>query len=156
MTNNVIEGVSLTPLEIIPGDAGDILHAMKRTDASFCGFGEVYFSTVNRGQVKDWKRHRKMTLGLVVPCGEIKFVLYDDRAKSPSCGKILEIVLSLGNYQRLTVPPMIWMGFMGIGHGLNMLLNIASIPHDPQEADRMRPDDNHIQYDWGTIGEVRK
>ncbi|MCK4830475.1 dTDP-4-dehydrorhamnose 3,5-epimerase family protein [bacterium] len=115
MKNNAIEGVMLTPLKIIPRDVGDVLHAMKRTDASFCGFGEVYFSTVNKGQVKAWKRHRKMTLNLVVPCGEIKFALYDDRTESPTCGKFLEVVLSRDNYQRLTVPPMIWMGFQRIG-----------------------------------------
>jgi dTDP-4-dehydrorhamnose 3,5-epimerase len=148
MKNNAIEGVMLTPLKIIPGDAGDVLHVMKRTDASFCGFGEAYFSTVNKGQIKAWKRHREMTLNLVVPCGEIKFVLYDDRAESPSCGKIFEIVLSRGNYQRLTVPPMIWIGFMGIGVGLNMLLNIANIPHDPQEAYQLDINDTRIQYDW--------
>lgn len=146
--NTAIEGVILTRLRVIPGHAGGVLHAMKRTDASFCGFGEAYFSTVNKGQVKAWKRHREMTLNLVVPCGEIKFVLYDDRTESPTCGKIFEVVLSRGNYQRLTVPPMIWMGFMGIGDGLNMLLNIASIPHDPQEADRLDIDEARIQYDW--------
>ena len=156
MKNNAIEGVILAPLKIISGDAGDVLHVMKRTDASFCGFGEVYFSTVNKGQVKGWKRHREMTLNLVVPCGEIKFVLYDDRTESPTCGKIFEVVLSRGNYQRLTVPPMIWMGFMGTGDGLNMLLNIASIPHDPQEADQMHPYDNHIQYNWRIGEELRK
>lgn len=148
MKNNAIEGVMLTPLKIIPGDAGDVLHAMQRTDASFCGFGEVYFSTVNKGQIKAWKRHREMTLNLVVPCGEIKFVLYDDRTESPTCGKILEVVLSRGNYQRLTVPPMIWAGFMGMGDGLNMLLNIASIPHDSQEADRLNVYNELIQYNW--------
>lgn len=148
MKNNMIEGVMLTPLKIIFGDTGDILHAMKRTDASFCGFGEVYFSTVNKGQVKAWKRHREMTLNLVVPCGEVKFVLYDDRTESPTCGNVFEVVLSRGNYQRLTVHPMIWTGFMGIGDGLNMLLNIASIPHDPQESDRLDVHNELIQYNW--------
>ena len=146
MKSSVIERVMLTPLKIISGDAGDVLHAMKITEASFCGFGEVYFSTVNKGQVKAWKRHRKMTLNIVVPCGEIKFVLFDDRTESPTCGKIFEVFLSRSNYQRLTVPPMIWMGFMGMGDELNMLLNIASIPHDPQEGDRLEL--TRIRYNW--------
>ena len=138
----------LTPLKIIPGDTGDVLHAMKRTDASFCGFGEVYFSTVNKGQVKAWKRHRKMTLNLIVPCGEIKFVLYDGRTESPTYGKVFGVVLSRDNYQRLTVAPMIWSGFVGMGKGLNMLLNIASIPHDPQEVERLDVYNELIQYNW--------
>ena len=148
MRDNMIEGVILAPLKIIPVDKGDVLHAMKRTDASFCGFGEVYFSTVNKGQVKAWKRHRKMTLNLVVPCGEIKFVLYDERVGSPTYGKFFEVALSRRNYQRLTVPPMIWMGFQGMGDGVNMLLNIANIPHDPQEADRLDVNNVLIKYNW--------
>lgn len=144
----MIEGVFLTPLRIIPGENGDILHAIKVTDPTFAGFGEAYFSTVNKGAVKAWKRHRMMTLNLVVPVGEIKFVMYDDRQESSTCGKISEITLSRSNYQRLTIPLMIWMGFKGLGKGLNMLLNVTNIPHDPDEADRQDAFENDIGYNW--------
>lgn len=144
----MIEGVNLTSLAIIPGDTGDVLHALKNTETSFCGFGEAYFSTVNKGAIKAWKRHHEMTLNLVVPCGEIGFVIYDDRPDSPTCGKIHEVILSRQNYQRLTVPPMLWLGFKGLGDGLNMLLNVADITHDPDEYDRVDAYNNHINYNW--------
>ncbi len=144
----MIEGVILTPLKIIPGESGNVLHAIKRTESSFCGFGEAYFSTIRKGAVKAWKRHREMILNLVVPCGEIRFVLYDERPKSSTCGKTFEVILSRHNYQRLTVPPMIWMGFKGLGDGLNMLLNVSNIPHDPDEVDRLDAYKSHINYKW--------
>ena len=144
----MIEGVELSPLKIIRGDSGDVLHAIKRTDSSFQGFGEAYFSTVNQGAIKAWKRHHKMTLNLVVPCGEIKFVLYDDRLDSATNGDSNELILSLQNYQRLTVPPMVWLGFKGMGNGLNMLMNVSNIPHDPDEYDRIDAYNNHIDYQW--------
>ena len=144
----MIEGVELTPLKIISGDSGDVLHAIKRTESSFQGFGEAYFSTVNQGAIKAWKRHHKMTLNLVVPCGEIRFVLYDDRSDSLTHGDINELTLSLQNYQRLTVPPMVWLGFKGLGNGLNMLMNISNIPHAPDEYDRIDAYKNHIDYQW--------
>jgi len=144
----MIEGVSLTKLKIIPGDSGDVLHAMKRTESSFLGFGEAYFSTIRKDAVKAWKRHRKMTLNLVVPCGKIKIVLYDERNNSPSCGEIFEITLSRNNYQRLTVPPLVWMGFKGMDNDLNMLLNIADMTHDPDEIDRVEAYKSHIGYSW--------
>ncbi len=144
----MIDGVFLTPLSIITGENGDVLHAIKVTDPSFAGFGEAYFSTINKGAVKAWKRHRKMMLNLAVPIGEIRFVIYDDRQNSRTCGKFSEITLSRSNYQRLTVPPMIWMGFKGIGEGLNMLLNVSNIPHDPDEVDRQDAFENNIGYDW--------
>ena len=48
----------------------------------FNHFKESYFSTVNGDVIKPWKKHNKMTLNLVVPLGEIKFVLFDDRRES--------------------------------------------------------------------------
>ena len=55
---------------------------MKETSAGYAGFGEAYFSQVDKGAIKAWKRHKKMTLNLLVPVGEIKFVLFDDREAS--------------------------------------------------------------------------
>jgi len=144
----MIEGVELTPLKVIHGDSGDVLHAVKRTESSFHGFGEAYFSTVDQGAIKAWKRHHKMTLNLVVPCGEIKFVLYDDRQDSQTYGQINELTLSLQNYQRLTVPPMVWLGFKGLSDDLNMLMNVSNVPHDPDEYDRIDAYKNHINYQW--------
>ncbi len=130
----IIKDVIITPLKLIPGDSGEVMHALKEWEPSFQGFGEAYFSTIHKNAVKGWKKHRKMILNLVVPMGAIRFVLYDDRSDSPTYKTIQELTLSRENYQRLTVPPGIWMAFQGLSDGVNMLLNIASIPHDPLEA----------------------
>ena len=142
----VINEVVLTPLRIIPGDKGEVMHALKQPESSFQGFGEAYFSTVQKLAVKGWKKHQRMILNLVVPAGSIRFVLYDDRAGSKSFKTIQEITLSKENYQRLTVPPGIWMAFQGLSDGLNLLLNIASIPHDPMEAENLPVHDERIPY----------
>jgi dTDP-4-dehydrorhamnose 3,5-epimerase len=141
-----IVDVLVTPLRIIRGDSGDVMHAMKESEKTFNGFGEAYFSTIRTGAVKGWKKHRRMILNLVVPVGAIKFVLYDDRPDSKSYKIFQEITLSPENYQRLTVPPGIWMAFNGIGTNENLLLNIASIPHDPMEADNLPVQNDLISY----------
>jgi len=141
-----LEGVLLTQLKIIDVPGGDVLHGLKQSDPGFHGFGEVYFSTVDKGAIKAWKRHHEMVLNLVVPVGAIRFVLIDDRPESTTFGKYQEIILSRYNYQRLTVPPMMWMGFQGVSEGTNILLNVASIPHHPDEADRLALDE--IEYHW--------
>ena len=56
------------------------------------------------------------------------------------------INLSQENYKRLTVPAGVWMAFKGIGEDLNMLLNLASIEHDPSEA--ISKELTHINYTW--------
>ena len=145
----MIEGLILTPLQIFQGDSGDVLHGIRNNENSFCGFGEAYFSTINCGAVKGWKRHREMTLNIMVPCGEIRFVLFDDRENSPTQNDFFSVELSRQNYQRLTIPPMVWMAFRGMRKGLNMLMNVASIPHDPEESDSLDLKKNHIPYIWG-------
>jgi dTDP-4-dehydrorhamnose 3,5-epimerase len=141
-----IEEVLLTPLRVIKGESGDVMHALKQQEESFQGFGEAYFSTIHSQAVKGWKKHRKMILNVIVPVGTIKFVLYDARLASKSYQTIQEIILSAENYQRLTVPPGIWMAFQGIGESDNILLNIASIPHDPLEADSLPIQNDSIPY----------
>ena len=87
-----------------------------------------------------------MILNLVVPFGCIRFVLFDDRKENPTFRQLQVIELSLANYQRLTVPPGIWMAFQGIGEKENLLLNIASITHNPDEADNLPLVNDVIPY----------
>jgi dTDP-4-dehydrorhamnose 3,5-epimerase len=144
-----LENVKLTPLKIIPNISGNILHAMKVSEESFAGFGEAYFSIAEYGAIKGWKCHTKMLLNIVVPAGEIRFVLFDDRSESPTLGQLQSVILSPdNNYYRLTIPPGIWMSFHGVGKGLNILLNIASIPHDPTEAFTLPLENDKIPFKW--------
>lgn len=144
-----LEGVILTPLKIVNIEDGDVFHGMKSIDNGFKGFGEAYFSSINLGMIKAWKRHQVMTLNIIVPIGEVSFVIYDDRKNSITSGKFQNIVLSKQNYFRLTIPPMLWLGFQGLGSRENILLNIANIEHNPNEADRKELDD--IKYNWEFI-----
>lgn len=135
-----MDGVILTPLKQIYNSKGDILHAMKQSDRGFDGFGEVYFSIINIGSIKGWKKHTKMTLNIVVPVGEIEFVIYNETTK-----EFFSTRLSQNNYQRLTVARGLWMAFRGIDE-YNMLLNIASIEHNPDESVSL--DIGEIVYEW--------
>lgn len=143
---NYISGVILTPLKKIDNPLGYILHGMKTSDIGYDGFGEAYLSTVNYEIIKPWKKHLKMTLNLIVPVGNIKFVLYDDRKNSNTNGNFMEISLSLNNYYRLTIPPEIWVAFKGINNSMNLLLNIANLEHSDDEVVRL--DLNEILYNW--------
>lgn len=145
MTVN-IDGMLCTPLNVIRGDLGDVYHALKVTDEGYSGFGEAYFSTVAQGAIKGWKRHKQMTLNLVVPVGEVRFVVFDDRAGFESRGTFVDLTISPSNYRRLTLPPGLWFGFMGIAAGPNLVMNVASIPHDPAEVEQKAL--ASITFDW--------
>ena len=146
MTKLFANDVSLTPLKQIKNPKGDVYHALKSSEESFSEFGEAYFSTVLQNEIKGWKKHKKMLMNLVVPVGSVRFVLFDERPDSSSCGVFSEVTLSQDNYCRLTVPPGIWMAFEGKDKGLNLVLNIASIEHEPTEAENV--DIEQFYYDW--------
>jgi len=143
----IINGVIVTPLKIISVPEGDVFHAMKASEASFQGFGEAYFSTIEPTMIKSWKRHNRMTLNLVAITGAVRFVVHDDRPDSSTCGATQEYVLGPHTfYARLTVPPGVWMAFQGLADSTSILLNIADIPHDPAEVDRREL--NNIVFQW--------
>ena len=141
-----MKGLIISELKQIHNSKGDILHALKKSDTSYNNFGEAYFSFVKYNQIKGWKKHNKMTMNLIVPIGEIKFVLYDDRDKK-SDPKIKEIIIGQSNYKRLTIPPNIYVSFKGISKNINLVLNVADIEHDPNESINL--DLSDIAYEWG-------
>ena len=142
----MIDGVIYTPLSIIDTKGGDVLHAMKSSDIGFFGFGESYFSTIESNEIKGWKFHNKMVLNLVVPLGAVKFVIFDDRKDSKTEGIFSEFSLSRKKYGRLTVAPKLWVAFQGIDLKDSLILNIASIPHDPNESKTKEL--KELNYNW--------
>jgi len=144
-----IEGVILTTLKKIHNPKGNIFPGMKKSDKGCVGFGEVYFTTIKYGEIKGWNRHKRMTLNLIVPVGEVTFVIYAGRKRSISNDNFIEVMLSPNNYQRLTIPPGVWLGFKGKSIGTNLILNIADMVHDPEEIERL--DLDNITYNWDSI-----
>ena len=135
-----MDGIILTPLTQIYNPKGDIFHAMKKTSDGYEGFGEAYFSTINKDDIKNWRKHTKMTLNIVVPIGEIKFVAYNEKVK-----KFFSVKLSQNNYQRLTIKPGLWLAFKGLAD-FNMLLNIANVEHNTNETESKNLEE--FKYEW--------
>ena len=122
-------GPVVVPLQKIANPKGQILRAIKRSDVGFVEFGEAYFTTVHYGDIKGWKKHTLMQLNLVVPIGLVRFYVHDEHT-----GKTSQFTLGPEQYGRLTVPPGFWVAFEGCHPELNLVLNVASIEHDPAEA----------------------
>lgn len=145
----MIEGLKITPLRQILDERGKVMHMLRNDALHFQNFGEIYFSCVYPGAIKAWHLHKEMALNCAVPYGRIKLVLYDNRDGSRTQGEIQEIFLGVDNYVLVTIPPMIWNGFKGLGTEMAIVANCATIPHDSQEILRLDPFDPSIGYDWG-------
>jgi len=137
----VSKKISVTPLKKINLEDGDILHALKKSDLGYAGFGEAYFSFIKFNAVKAWKLHKEMTLNLVVPVGDVRFVFFSQQDAG-----FLELEIGENNYQRITVPPGIWFGFKGIHAYTSLIINLADIEHDPKEGQKKSI--NEFKYEW--------
>ena len=135
-------GIITTQLSKIPTDGGDVLHGIKKNEETYFGFGEAYFSNINKGKIKGWKLHKDMTMNLIVPSGTVKFVFFDEKLKSHK-----ELTIGRLNYCRVTVPPKIWFAFQGLDNKYpNLVFNFANLEHDPNEV--IRKEINEIFYNW--------
>jgi dTDP-4-dehydrorhamnose 3,5-epimerase len=68
-------------------------------------------------------------MNLIVVHGEVAFHVHDEQM-----GRTETFILGTGNYGRLHVPPGLWMAFGGRADGPSLVLNLANIEHDPEEA----------------------
>ena len=141
-----IPGLLLSPASRIAVEAGDAITFIKEGEHGYVGIAEVYGSFVKQGLKKGWRRHNEVTLNIVVPVGQIRFVIYDNRVGSKGFGLFEEVILGPSNYQRLTVPPGVWMAFEGQGEGENLLWNAINQVHNPAEADTKEL--SAIAYAW--------
>jgi len=135
-----VNQILITPLKRIRVSGGDVLHGIKCSDPGYVDFGEAYFSIVEAGFIKAWKRHLRMTLNIIVPFGSVFFAFLDEE------GKVREEVVGENRYVRLTVPPGIWFGFKGLDSPYSALMNVADIPHDPLEVERKTI--SEMKYNW--------
>jgi len=135
-----IPEIVVTPLKVIETDGGNVLHGLKRGESQYNGFAEAYFSWINPGVIKAWKRHNQMTMNLVVPVGNVRF------AFTVGNEEFLCETIGEDSYQRLTIPPGIWFGFQNMSETPSLVLNIADMEHDPLEVDRR--DIAAFGFDW--------
>ncbi len=144
---NDVYGVTLVSLGQMDNKAGAVLHLI-RPDGGV-PIGEVYFSEILPGAVKDWRRHHRQTQNLAVPTGRLRLAIFDDRDGSPTRGRVQ--VLEMGRpdaYFRLRIPPGLWYSFGCIGATAVLLANVTDLPHDPTESEKRPWDDPTFPHRW--------
>ncbi len=104
----MINGVIIKDLKQIADERGKVMHMLRCDSPLFDKFGEIYFSVVNPGVVKAWKRHKKMTQNFAVPIGMIKLVIYDNRDGTTSYGRTEVLEIGEDNYCLVKIPPLVW------------------------------------------------
>ena len=134
----LIKGVHTKPLRVIPDDRGRLFEMLRRDDAIFKRFGQVYCTTVYPGVVKGWHYHKKQCDNFVCVGGMIKLVCYDDRAGSATKGTVNEFFLGAHNPLLVQVPPHVWHGFKGLSTPEAVVINVSTEPYRHKRPDEYR------------------
>ncbi|HEY9070160.1 MAG TPA: dTDP-4-dehydrorhamnose 3,5-epimerase [Candidatus Ozemobacteraceae bacterium] len=140
--------MELVPLRQFVDERGAVLHMLRADSALLPRFGEIYFSLVNPGVVKGWKRHFRMTQHFAVPVGRLRVVLVDDR--NPATPPLVEEVI-LGRPDRyclLQIPPGVWYGFQSVSAEPALVANCTDMVHDPAESETRDLDKGPLSFDW--------
>lgn len=148
--NEIINGVKITPLKLLPNEKGRLMEVQRTDDASFPGFGQAYITSTYPGIIKAWYRHHHQIDQIASIIGLFKLVLYDARDESSTKDTINEIVMGELAPKLVQIPTGVWHGFKNIGPQEAFLLHINTIPfnfENPDE-DRLPFDDVTIPYSW--------
>jgi dTDP-4-dehydrorhamnose 3,5-epimerase len=146
----VIEGVKVKRLKVIPDERGLLMEMMRDDDEFFQRFGQVYLSVVYPGVVKGWHYHKRQTDHFVFVKGMAKVVLYDGRETSGTKGEIDEFFMGEQNPILLVIPPLVLHGMKGVGTEPAYLINTPTehYVHDEPDEHRVAPHSGEVPYDW--------
>lgn len=126
------------------------MEILRRDDAVFKRFGQVYMTTAKPGVVKAWHYHRRQDDNFACVSGKIRLALYDARRSSPTYKEVNEFMLSLDSPMLVTIPKNVYHGFKGASDCEAIVINVPTVPYDHKTPDeyRLDPYDNKIPYDW--------
>jgi len=135
-----IKKIKTFRLKKINNPKGNILRAFRKTDKNSGGFAEIYFSWINKNNIKGWKLHKQMSMNIVVPVGMVKFVFFDGK-------NFKKIILGEKKYLRMFVPSNIFFAFQNLSSKKSLIVNNASIIHK-QKGEIVTINLKKINYKW--------
>jgi dTDP-4-dehydrorhamnose 3,5-epimerase len=147
---NLIDGVKIKDLKVIPDERGFLQEIMRNDDEMFSEFGQVYMTTTYPGVVKGWHFHSDQTDNIVCLKGMIKLALYDDRADSKTKGEVNQFFIGEQAPKCIQVPKGVYHGWKCVSSDTAYIMNMPDKAYDYKKPDehRVDPHNNDIPYDW--------
>ncbi len=145
----MIDGVEIKELQTYPDERGFFREIIRVTDDFFGeGFGQLSHSQMYPGVAKAWHIHKTQIDWWYVPIGNLRLVMKDLRADSPTYGALQEVLMGENYPAKVVKIP------AGVAHGCKVLgsvthlFYVTSKTYDPAEEGRIAHDDPEIGYDW--------
>src|SRR3989338_2011766 len=137
---NMIEGVKVKKLKVIPDERGRLMEILRCDDEIFKKFGQVYMTTAKPQAVKAWHWHKLQTDSFCCVFGKIRLALYDARKDSKTYKQIDEFEMSIENPLLVQIPQNVYHGFKCIGDEEAIVINTVTKPYNHENPDECRVD----------------
>ena len=150
MGKELMEGVQVKKLRLIPDERGYLMEMLRSDWPEFERFAQSYVTACYPGVIKAWHYHHKQCDHFVCVSGMAKVVLYDSREKSHTRGKIHEFHIGQLNPMLIKIPPLVYHGFTAEGSVPALIVNFPTELYNYEQPDehRLPHDDPSIPYDW--------
>jgi len=129
-------------LNYVDAVGGGILKILSSKSASYCQFGELYFSELDQGIFRGWKLHTKSDSFLFVIRGEASIHI----VSSETTCETINLTEVLTSQCALWLPHGITFGFKSVGTESLIIANFASEEYSSNEVER--PELNFHTCDW--------
>jgi dTDP-4-dehydrorhamnose 3,5-epimerase len=108
----------------------------------------VYQFTIRPGKIKGWHVHHLHDDRIFLSQGQVKVVLYDSRADSPTFGMINEIYRSDLSRDLMVIPAFVYHAHQNVGLADALFISMPSRPYDHHSPDvyRFPIDSDQIPY----------
>jgi dTDP-4-dehydrorhamnose 3,5-epimerase len=146
-----IEGVRLVEVRNVIANSGHTTEVLRRewfgNDAEI---DQVFQVTLGAHGISAWHVHLNTTDRLFVNAGQVKIVLYDGRADSPTRGRVNEFRLGERRPGLVVVPPGIWHGLQNLQPTESRVLNVVDVAYEYADPDhwRLPADTAEIPYSF--------
>lgn len=129
----------LVSLASVDAEGGEIIKAISTNSKEFQGFGEAYFSKLNQGIFRGWRRHDRSDSIVFIISGSASFHFVPDSSK---CFTI-SLGICIEEKVCLQIPRGLLFGFIASSSRPVTIMNFSSVRHDQDEVARL-PAEDHV------------
>lgn len=137
--HRLLDGVVLRPARPIPDKRGDVTEILDpRWEDVGAPLVYAYQVTLRANAVKGWVMHRNQEDRLFLVRGAVRWALYDDRAGSPTAGRLNLLTITERNPALLIIPRGVFHAVENIGTEEAVFVNLPTAPYDHADPDKYR------------------
>jgi dTDP-4-dehydrorhamnose 3,5-epimerase len=146
-----IDGVELIEVRNVIANSGHTTEVVRRDwFGGALEIDQVFQVTLGPHGISAWHVHLDTTDRLFVNSGQVKIVLYDSRADSPTGGQVNEFRLGDRRPGLVIVPRGVWHGIQNLLGTESRVLNLVDVAYEYEDPDhwRLPADTAEIPYSF--------